>query len=88
MRVTEIVLSTSVRMNTGNFEGTEKFVSMKTEVDPLDDDVKVAADLNAKVERAMVTQLVRSYKVRGKKDMTPAKVARHHGLSHIPKEEK
>ncbi len=85
MVVKEIVVSRSVRVNTGNYEGTEHFVSMKAEIDELDDEAKASAELNAHVERAMVTQLVRAYKVRGKKDMTPEKVAKHHGLTYIPK---
>lgn len=85
MVVKEIVISRSVRVNTGNYEGTDHFISMKAEIDELDDEPSAAAELNAHVERAMVAQLVRAYKVRGKKDMTAEKVARYHGLTHIPK---
>ena len=84
----EIVVSRSVRVNTGNYEGTEHFVSMKTELDAngLDDPEEETHRLVGVVERAMVAQLVRSYKARGKKEMTdPEKVARHHGLTHLPK---
>ncbi len=89
MKVTEIAVSRSVRMNTGNYEGTEHFVSMKAEVDELDDVAEEARALAATVERTMVTQLVRSYRVRGKTTMSdPKAVARHHGLSHVPKEER
>ena len=85
MEIKEIVVSRSVRVNTGNYEGLEHFVSMKAELDGLDDETEVAVELSAKVERAMVAQLHRSYKVRGKKDMTPEKIAKHHGLSYIPR---
>ncbi len=86
MVVREINISRSVRINTGNYEGTEHFVSMKAEVEELDDATEEILSLTATVERAMVAQLVRSYKVRGKKDMTPKKVARHHGLTYLPED--
>lgn len=85
MKTVEVVVSRSVRVNTGNYEGTEHFVSMKATVDELDDEDSAVAELSAHVERAMVVQLHRSYGVRGKKDMTLEKVARHHGLTHLPK---
>ncbi len=84
MVIKEITVSRSVRVNTGNYEGTEHFLSMKAEIDFLDDEAPSAAELNAHVERALVAQLVRAYKVRGKKDMTAEKVAKHHGLTHLP----
>lgn len=85
MEIKEIVISRSCRINIGNYEGLEHFLSMKAQLDELDDEVMAVEELAAKVERAMVAQLVRSYKARGKKDMTdPAKVAKHHGLSYVP----
>ena len=89
MRTTEVCVSRSVRVNMGNYEGTDHFVSMKAELDGLDDDeASATAELTAHVERAMVRQLSRAYKVRGKKDMVPfEKVARHHGLTHVPEED-
>ena len=83
--VKEITVSRSVRVNTGNYEGTEHFVSMKAELDEFDDPASVHAELAAGVERAMVSQLHRSYKVRGKK-LTATQVATHHGLTYVPKE--
>ena len=43
-------------------------------------------NMSATVERAMVAQLHRSYRIRGKK-LTVRDVAKHHGLSHVPKED-
>lgn len=86
-KITEIVISRSAYINLGNRESLNQFVSMKAELEELDDDVEEAAKLAARVERSLVRQLVRSYKVR-KKSMRPAEVARHHGLSYVPKEEK
>lgn len=85
MKTVEVVVSRSVRVNTGNYEGTEHFVSMKTVLDELDDERSAAQELSAHVERAMVAQLCRAYKVRGKKDMTPERVAKHHGLTYLSK---
>jgi len=87
MFIKEICVSRSVRVNTSNYEGTEHFISMKAEVDELDDIREETSKLVATVEKAMVTQLVRSYTTRGKKGMTPEKVAKHHGLTYIPKNE-
>ncbi len=84
--IKEIVISRSCRVNTGNYEGLEHFVSMKAELDELDDVTEMARDLAADVERAMVVQLVRSYRVR-KKALTAVEVARHHGLSYVPKDD-
>ena len=85
MIVKEISVSRSCRVNLGNYEGVEHFVSMKAELDELDDVVQVTERLAGQVQRAMVTQLHLSYAVRGKKDMTLEKVARHHGLYPLPK---
>lgn len=82
MIVREICVSRTVRVNTGNYEGTEHFVSMKAEVDELDDETAEAKKLAAMVDEAMLRQLLRSYKVRGKKDMTLERIQRHHGLKY------
>ena len=86
MVIREIVVSRSVRVNTGNYEGLEHFMSMKAELDELDDETAVARRLTETVERSMVEQLVRSYRVRGKSGMTHEKTARHHGLTYVPAE--
>ena len=84
MEIKEITVSKSVRVNTGNYEGTESFVSVKAVIDELDDHDAELVSLNAVAERALLAQLVRSYKVRGKTSMAdPKKVAKHHGLTYI-----
>lgn len=80
MIVREICVSRTVRMNTGNHEGTEHLVSMRAEIDELDDELVEAARLGEAVDLAMVTQLRRSYGARNKRDMTRERIARHHGL--------
>lgn len=84
MRTTEVVVSRTVRVNTGNYEGTEHFVSMKAVLDELDDEASATEELSAHVNRAILTQLSLSYAVRGK-NMTTEKIARHHGLYPLPK---
>lgn len=87
MVIKEIVVSRSVRVNTGNFEGTGHFVSVKAEVDELDDEQAEHENLSRRAEQMMVRQLLRSYKVRKIRSMgTVDAVAKHHGLSWVPKE--
>ncbi len=80
MRVTSITASRSVRVNTGNYEGTEHFVSMTAELDELDDELVETRLLAKRVETALLKQLQYSYSVRGKKEMIPKRIAKHHGL--------
>lgn len=80
--VKEIVCSRSVRVNTGQYEGTELFVSMKAELDELDDIETEETDLARTVERAMLRQLIANYRVRGK-NLTPALIAKQHGLGLV-----
>ncbi len=96
MKIDQIIISRSVRVNTGNYEGTEHFVSIRADLDDVglglltDEELDVEArKLNKQVELTMLRQLVRSYKVRGVKNMQdPKKIAVHHGLTYLlPKEE-
>jgi hypothetical protein len=84
-RVTEVTVSRSCRINLGNYEGLEHFISMKAEVDEGEDPKKVQAMLAATVERQMLTQLKRSYKIR-KKKVTDEQIAFQTGLSYPLKE--
>ena len=85
MDIKEVVVSRSCRVNTGNYEGTEHFISMRAELDELDSAADVTQQLSAEVERAMCRQLYRSYAVRGKA-LTPAQVSKHHGFTHVCRE--
>lgn len=81
MRVTEIVASRSVRVNTGEYEGTEHFVSLKAEVDELDTPEQAMAELAAMAEQQLARQLLAHYLTRGKKALsTLDAVKKHHGL--------
>lgn len=77
--VKEIACSRSVRVNTGQYEGTELFVSMKMELDELDDEREQADLLATTVEEAIGRQLLMSYRVRGKK-LSRSLIAKQHGL--------
>ena len=79
--VKEICVSRSTRMNMGNYEGVEHFVSMRAELDEFDVPEDEEATLERLVDDAMAEQLVRSYRARGKSGMANhAAVAKHHGL--------
>ena len=84
MKILEVSVSRSVRVNTGNYEGTEHFVSIKAQVEEFDSSEEALQEASAVAERAMVEQLCRAYRVRGKNAMTdPVAVGKHHGLTHI-----
>lgn len=81
-KVSEIVISRTTRMNTGNYEGTEYFVSMKMELDELDDAEHDMEDLQNRVDQAMIQQLMLAYKAR-KKVTTKEQVCIRHGFNDI-----
>ena len=85
MKTIEISVSRSCRVNLGNYEGTEHFVSMKAVLDELDDEASAAEELTAHVNQALLTQLHLAYAVRGKTGMTFEKIAKHHGLYPKPR---
>lgn len=81
MRITEIVASRSVRVNTGNFEGTDHFVSAKAELDELDDPEQAMMELAGIVEERIVVQLQNHYKTRNVKNLIElGNIRKHHGL--------
>lgn len=77
--VKEVSCSLSVRVNTGNYEGTECFVAMKADVDGLDSPDEVTEDLQRRVAGAMMNQLRAVYAARGKKT-SAAMIAKQHGV--------
>jgi len=81
--IKEITVSRSVRVNTGNYEGTEHFVSAKAELDEFDDEADISSQVSQVVEKALMVQLVRAYKVRGKK-ISPEIIGKQHGLTYAP----
>lgn len=83
--VREVTASVSVRVNTGNYEGTEFFTSVRAELGDFEDPQEATKQVQRVAEQAMLRQLHRSYKVRGKKTMEDVNViARHHGLTYAP----
>lgn len=79
MDVKTISASVSVRVNTGNYEGTEFRLEASAELDELDDEATCAVRLQVMLRDAMVTQLMRSYAARGKR-VDEEIVKRQHGL--------
>lgn len=84
--ITKIVASRSTRVNTGQYEGTEYFLSLEATIDPeLDDAEEERKLLEAKLNQAMLATLVSAHKATGKA-VTVAAVAKRHGIT-IPKED-
>lgn len=77
--VKEVTASMSVRVNVGDYQGTEFFVSMKAEVTELDPLDVVLRETQAAVCQAMVDNVRRSYAARGK-TLTDDQVRRQHGI--------
>lgn len=75
----EIVTSLSVRVNVGNYEGVELFISRKVVMDELDDEAAERERSNLVLEGAMVRRIISLMRTRGKK-ATAAEVARQYGL--------
>lgn len=81
--VAEICVSKSVRVNTGQYEGTETFVSLKVVLDELDDyDTELAA-AEDKLAKAILMAVHGVHAAGGKKP-TLAAIATRHGLQ-LPK---
>lgn len=88
MKITEIVVSRSVKLNVGNYEGTDYFLSVKAE-----DENGIEPGATEKLERAVETSiletLARVYKQKGvspgginsSKGTTRYAIAKHHGLA-------
>ncbi len=79
MEIKEITVARSYRVNLGNYENVDVFVSMRAEVDGLDDATQETGVLGCCVEDAALLQIISVYKARGKK-VSEAEVRRRHGL--------
>lgn len=77
--VAELCVSRSVRVNTGQYEGTECFVSMKVQLDELDDPTKEMADLEDRANLAILRAVYQVHAAAGKKPALKA-IAVRHGL--------
>ncbi len=80
MEIKEITVARSYKINFGNYENVDVFVSMKAELDALDDLGTATAELAANVESAALAQLMSVYKARGKK-ASEAEIRRRHGIT-------
>ena len=77
----EIVVSRSVRVNTGNYEGVEHFMNVKVVLGENESGniEATVADANALVETSMLQSLRRSYRIRGVK-ISDTEICKRHGL--------
>ncbi len=81
MEIKEITVARSYKINFGNYENVDVFVSMKAELDmALDDTIQETALLAGCVEDAALAQLMSVYKARGKK-ASEAEIRRRHGIT-------
>jgi hypothetical protein len=80
--IKEITVSRSVKINTGNYEATDHFISVKGELDEFDDEMEVEFELTNHINQMMTRQIVANYRARGK-NMSPDMVAKHHGLYQL-----
>ncbi len=80
MEVQTITVSRGYKINLGNYENVDVFVSMTAELDmALDDTIQETARLAEAVEDAVLHQIMSVYKARGKK-VSEAEVRRRHGI--------
>jgi hypothetical protein len=66
MKINEVVVSRSVRVNLGDYQAVDFFVSMKAEIDELDTPAEAALALRRHVEDAIATDIRVNFKKRGK----------------------
>lgn len=77
--VAEINVSKSVRVNTGQYEGTETFVSLKVVLDELDDYETELAAAEERLAKAILMAVHSVHAASGKKP-TLAAISTRHGL--------
>ena len=79
MEIREITVARTYKVNLGNYENVDVYLSMTAQLDELDP-VQICTQLLAeRVETAALRQLESVYKARGKK-VTEAEVRRRHGI--------
>ena len=76
-----LTASRTVRINTGNYEGTEYHVSIVGELDELDDFGDSLAELNEAANNAMLAQLQSAYRAGGKKELSLDAIKRRHAIA-------
>lgn len=75
----EINVSRSVRVNTGQYEGTELFVSLKVVLDELDEYATELANAENRADKAILMAVHGAHVAAGKKP-TLAAISARHGL--------
>ncbi|MFL9499193.1 hypothetical protein ACJMQP_03965 [Rhodopseudomonas palustris] len=77
--VTEVVVSQTVRVNLGDYESVDFFVSMKATLNEDDTARAVAAALRADVQSSLVNAIGANFKARGR-TVTAASIQKQYGL--------
>jgi len=86
LKVTEVVVSRTAKINHGNYESTDLFLSAKAE----NPEGVTSADIEKvakSVEESMLQWLIRIWKLKGTAT-TPMKLAKHFGLALAPSAKK
>ena len=84
MKVLEVTVSQTVRVNLGDYQSTDFFVSMKSEVEAGEKPLDVAANLRRRVAHALTNSVGANFKARGK-DISAKKIASTYGIERIEK---
>ncbi|MET4240275.1 hypothetical protein [Bradyrhizobium sp. RT10b] len=84
MKVLEITVSQTVRVNLGDYQSTDFFVSMKAEVEDGEKPLDVAASLRRRVAHALTNSVGANFKARGK-DISAKQIAKTYGIERIEK---
>lgn len=80
MKISEVVVSRSVRVNLGDYQATDFFVSMKAEPGDGEKSRDVARSLRRVVDRAIVKNISAHFRGRGQKQ-TPEQICKKYGFS-------
>tara|TARA_Y100000034_G_C6735855_1_gene326285 strand:- start:329 stop:589 length:261 start_codon:yes stop_codon:yes gene_type:complete len=82
MKLTEVTVARSVKVNMGNYEATDFFVSMKAEPEGDEKSLDVTKALNIACERSLLIDLRRLYKA-SSTQLSDREIAARHGLGTI-----
>ncbi|WP_027521738.1 hypothetical protein [Bradyrhizobium sp. Ec3.3] len=84
MKIREITVSQSVRVNLGDYQATDFFVSMNAELEDGDKPLDAAASLRRRIGHALTNSVGANFKARGK-TISPAKIASTYGIERTEK---
>lgn len=81
MKITEVAASRTVRINLGDYQSTDFFVSMKAEVFDGEKRTDAARSLHKLIDRVLLIEVARHFKARGKTVKTD-ELRKRYGFQH------